>query len=69
MLFEWLQEEGQVAESEMHRVFNCGIGMAVVIARENVQQAVRILRAAGQEAIEIGRIESRNEGEPSTIVA
>ena len=69
MLFEWLQEEGQVAESEMHRVFNCGIGMEVVIARENVQQAVRILRAAGQEAIEIGRIESRNEGEPSTIVA
>ena len=69
MLFEWLQEEGQVAESEMHLVFNCGIGMAVVIARENVQQAVRILRAAGQEAIEIGRIESRNEGEPSTIVA
>lgn len=69
MLFDWLQEEGQVAESEMHRVFNCGIGMVIVIAREHVQQAVRILRAAGQEAIEIGRIESRGEGEPRTIVA
>ncbi len=33
-LFNWLQENGNVADDEMHRVFNCGIGMAVVVARE-----------------------------------
>jgi phosphoribosylformylglycinamidine cyclo-ligase len=38
-LFDWLQREGGVADSEMHRVFNCGIGMVVVVAREDVQQA------------------------------
>jgi phosphoribosylformylglycinamidine cyclo-ligase len=32
-LFQWLQQEGQVADAEMHRVFNCGIGMVVIVAR------------------------------------
>ena len=32
-IFAWLQRHGNVADAEMHRVFNCGIGMAVVVAR------------------------------------
>ena len=67
-LFQWLQTEGNVAENEMHRVFNCGIGMVVVVARENVQTALDLLRAAGETVFEIGRIDSRNDGEAQTIV-
>ena len=67
-IFQWLQSEGGVAEDEMHRVFNCGIGMAVIVARENVSQALRLLRAAGEEAVEIGHIEARGEGEVQTLV-
>ena len=67
-LFQWLQREGNVAESEMHRVFNCGIGMVVIVARENVQQALHLLHAAGEKAIEIGRIEARNGDEVQTVV-
>ena len=67
-LFDWLQREGNVAESEMHRVFNCGIGMVVVVARENVEAALKLLRAAGEQAVEIGSIEARGEGEAQTIV-
>ncbi len=67
-LFDWLQREGNVAESEMHRVFNCGIGMVVVVARENVAPALKLLHAAGEMAIEIGSIEARGEGEAPTIV-
>ena len=67
-IFQWLQSEGGVAEDEMHRVFNCGIGMAVIVARENVAQALRLLRAAGEEAVEIGHIEARGEGEAQTLV-
>ena len=67
-LFAWLQREGNVAESEMHRVFNCGIGMVVVVARENVEQALKLLHAAGEMAVEIGSIEARGEGEAQTIV-
>lgn len=58
-VFDWLQSAGNVADNEMHRVFNCGIGMVVVLARENVQQALHLLHAAGEHAVEIGRIESR----------
>ena len=67
-LFQWLQSAGNVAESEMHRVFNCGIGMCVVVSRENVQQALTLLRAAGEPVLEIGRIEARQDGEAPTIV-
>ena len=68
-LFQWLQSEGMVVESEMHRVFNCGIGMVVIVAREHVQQALQVLHAAGEKAVEIGRIEARMDGEAQTIVA
>ena len=67
-LFDWLQQEGKVAESEMHRVFNCGIGMVVIVARENVEQALQLLNAAGEKAVEIGRIEARGADEAQTIV-
>jgi phosphoribosylformylglycinamidine cyclo-ligase len=67
-LFQWLQSAGNVAEGEMHRVFNCGIGMCVVVAKENVQQALALLRAAGEPALEIGRIETRRDGEARTVV-
>ena len=67
-LFQWLQSEGNVAESEMHRVFNCGIGMVVIVARENASEALRLLNEAGEKALEIGRVEARLNGEAQTIV-
>ena len=67
-LFNWLQREGGVAESEMHRVFNCGIGMVVVVAHENAAQALELLRAAGEVVAEIGRIEPRVADEAPTVV-
>ncbi|QRJ63563.1 phosphoribosylformylglycinamidine cyclo-ligase [Azospira restricta] len=67
-LFDWLQKEGGVAEAEMHRVFNCGIGMVVVVAREHLAEALAQLQAAGEKAVEIGAIEVRQGDEAQTIV-
>jgi phosphoribosylformylglycinamidine cyclo-ligase len=67
-LFDWLQQEGGVSDDEMHRVFNCGIGMVVVVARENAPQAVKILNDAGEAALVIGSIKPRGEGEAQTTV-
>ncbi len=67
-LFQWLQDAGNVAESEMHRVFNCGIGLCVVVAKENAAQALAALHAAGEKALEIGRVEIRGDGEAQTVV-
>jgi len=47
-VFEWLQREGKIAEGEMHRVFNCGIGMAVVVAAKDADAAIRVLSNAGE---------------------
>jgi phosphoribosylformylglycinamidine cyclo-ligase len=67
-LFDWLQEEGKVAEHEMHRVFNCGIGMVAVVAQAHADQAIGHLRAAGETVWPIGRIEPRPEGGAQTVV-
>ena len=42
--------------------------MCDAVAKENVQQALTLLRASGEEAVEIGRIEPRLDGEAQTIV-
>ena len=66
-LFDWLKREGNVAEDEMHRVFNCGIGMAVVVAEEDAARAAETLKTAGETVYRIGRIEPHS-GEPDAIV-
>ncbi|MFZ5512757.1 MAG: phosphoribosylformylglycinamidine cyclo-ligase [Pseudomonadota bacterium] len=67
-LFDWLQREGGVDEAEMHRVFNCGIGMVVVVAAEHEARAAALLKDAGEQVWTIGRIERRGEGQPQTVV-
>jgi phosphoribosylformylglycinamidine cyclo-ligase len=57
-IFDWLQTQGNVAESEMLRTFNCGIGMMVVVPENQAAAAIESLNAAGETAMEIGVIES-----------
>jgi len=68
-LFGWLQREGNVAEDEMHRVFNCGIGMVVAVAKGDAAQAADLLRAEGELVYEIGEVEYSPSGEPVATVA
>jgi len=68
-LFRWLQREGQVADAEMLRVFNCGIGMALVVAAEHADAAERALAAGGETVFRIGRIERRGSGDPQLDLA
>jgi phosphoribosylformylglycinamidine cyclo-ligase len=67
-LFQWLQQHGGVADAEMHRVFNCGIGMTVIVSKENADAAMAQLQAAGETVYRIGEIRARAEGEAQTIV-
>jgi len=67
-LFTWMQQEGNVAEKEMHRTFNCGIGMAVIVAAADAERAMQLLRDAGETAWQIGSVEKRAEGQPQTVV-
>ncbi|MCE4062056.1 phosphoribosylaminoimidazole synthetase [Pandoraea aquatica] len=68
-LFQWLQEHGKVADAEMHRVFNCGIGMAVIVSAADADAAVKHLEASGETVYRLGTIRERKEGEAQTIVS
>jgi phosphoribosylformylglycinamidine cyclo-ligase len=61
-VFDWLQRHGQVADAEMYRVFNCGIGMTVHVAADDAERAIRVLRETGQEALVIGEIRAGTRG-------
>ncbi len=67
-LFTWLQQHGNVADAEMHRVFNCGIGMVVVVASADADGAIAQLKAAGETGSRIGVIEARQPGQAQTVV-
>lgn len=63
-IFDWLQERGNVEESEMLRTFNCGVGMVICVGAEDAELALATLHDAGQEAFLMGEIGSRSADEP-----
>jgi len=62
-VFRWLAREGRVAEAEMLRAFNCGIGMVVAVARDGAEDAIEALRGTGEEPMVLGEVVAA-EGEP-----
>jgi phosphoribosylformylglycinamidine cyclo-ligase len=65
-IFEILEKEGSVPEPEMHRTFNNGIGMVLVVPEDSAQEIMDRLGAMDANAYFIGEIESRNNNEPQT---
>jgi phosphoribosylformylglycinamidine cyclo-ligase len=61
-VFDWLQRQGQVADAEMYRVFNCGIGMTIQVAAADAQRAIELLRERGVEALVIGEVRAGTRG-------
>lgn len=60
-VFQWLQNAGNITESEMLKTFNCGIGMIVVVDEASTTSVVQALTAAGEQAMVIGSIESASD--------
>ncbi|RTL72119.1 MAG: phosphoribosylformylglycinamidine cyclo-ligase [Hyphomicrobiales bacterium] len=56
-VFGWLAKAGRLDDEEMLRTFNCGIGLILVVARDQVQEVAAALAEAGERSIEIGAIE------------
>ena len=67
-LFSWLQRQGNIADSEMHRVFNCGIGMTIVVDARDAAKAQAMLTRAGERVWRIGVVVRRARGAPQTVV-
>ena len=67
-LFQWLQAEGNVDEKEMHRTFNCGIGLVLVVAAADAERAMAELQAQGETVYRLGQIRARQGDEAQTQV-
>jgi phosphoribosylformylglycinamidine cyclo-ligase len=55
-VWQWIQSSGRIEDAEMHRTFNCGIGMVVLLPRAAADAALGTLRAAGERADVIGEV-------------
>ena len=63
-VFNWLQTRGGINETEMLRTFNCGIGMALLVAEDSVTEICRVLSEADEPVYRIGRVTQHQDGEP-----
>jgi phosphoribosylformylglycinamidine cyclo-ligase len=62
-VFRWLAKEGNVAQSEMLRTFNCGIGMVVAAPRAGADKVEAALRTVGEKPVRIGEVVEATGGE------
>ncbi len=62
-IFELIKKLGNVSETEMMRVFNNGIGMVLVVNRDDTEEIIERIKGMGEEAYHIGWIEERKDGE------
>jgi phosphoribosylformylglycinamidine cyclo-ligase len=67
-LFDWLQRTGGVSDDEMHRVFNCGIGMVLAVAAKDVDATIASLAQNGETPYDIGEVVVRSGDAAQTVV-
>jgi phosphoribosylformylglycinamidine cyclo-ligase len=65
-VFQWLQAQGGIAESEMLRTFNCGLGMVVCVAAADADNTLALLNERGEQAWVLGEIQA-TEGKPQVV--
>jgi len=67
-VFAWLQEHGNVADNEMLRTFNCGVGMVVCVSKEDEQTATSLLQENQEQVWRLGTIESSDDAPAVDII-
>ncbi|MBR2343897.1 MAG: phosphoribosylformylglycinamidine cyclo-ligase [Clostridia bacterium] len=61
-IFELIAKEGNIPERDMYNTYNMGVGMSVVVAREDAERAIEILRECGEDAYLLGEVVKTDEG-------
>ncbi len=67
-VFQIIQKAGRIEETEMFRTFNCGIGMVIIVAGKDADNAVKRLKALKETPFLIGNIEKRSPKEDSVVI-
>jgi len=66
-IFSWLQQAGNVSRHEMYRTFNCGVGMVIALPQAEVESAIALLTAAGEQAWQLGTLVASTDEEQVVI--
>ncbi|TDY01603.1 phosphoribosylformylglycinamidine cyclo-ligase [Thiohalophilus thiocyanatoxydans] len=66
-VFDWLQEQGNIADEEMFRTFNNGLGMVLMVDADDADACLNVLQEQGEAPLIIGRIE-RADGDPHVLI-
>ena len=61
-IFDLIQKKGNVSEHDMFNTFNMGVGMSIVAAKEDVEKAISVLKANGEDAYVLGEIVKSDDG-------
>ncbi len=68
LIFAWLQQQGNVSDTEMYRTFNCGIGMVVCVPETQAGQTLDLLKQYGEQAWHIGHIETMRDADADRVL-
>ena len=68
VIFDWLQEKGNVTQNEMYKTFNCGVGMVLVISADELDKALSLLNEYGEQAWLLGEITEMADSEQVTFI-
>jgi phosphoribosylformylglycinamidine cyclo-ligase len=66
-VFRWLAREGNIAEPEMLRTFNCGIGMIAVVAADSADAVAAALKGAGETVTRLGEVVAAGDSTPRVV--
>ena len=61
-IFQWLQSEGSIDDTEMLRTFNCGIGLVIIVSSDTAAQAHEMLKASGETVYRLGEVQAGGRG-------
>lgn len=61
LLFEWLKEQGNLSWADMLQIFNCGVGMILVVNKRECEDILMRLQGLGEKAWIIGEVQSRKD--------
>ena len=62
-VFKWLAREGNIAERELLRTFNCGIGMIAIVKREKQVEVMDVFAQCGERVVDLGKVVQASGGE------
>ncbi|MGB0713616.1 MAG: phosphoribosylformylglycinamidine cyclo-ligase [Gammaproteobacteria bacterium] len=67
-VFQWLQEQGRISDEEMHRTFNCGVGMVLCVSADDADSVIAALNHAGERAWALGEIVQAGQAKAPVVI-